>query len=156
MIANSEKRKPIYKRWFFWLILEIIFLIIALIIIYNFIGYITSTNFYIETYYKSYDYSQIYKLDKDKEDDRIKFKAKVEHVESTSNYISDYESYEVILSFEGNSNELLTTGSLYIISEDTPRLIEGEEIYVYASYMGMKEYNDETIPWISIYRIKMK
>lgn len=156
MTTHSEKRNLIYKRWFFWLIVEIIFLIIALIIIYNFIGYITSTNFYIETYYKSYDYSQIYKLDKNKEDDRIKFKAKVEHVEPTSNYISDYESYEVILSFEGNSNELLTTGSLYIITEDTPRLIEGEEVYVYASYMGMEEYNNETIPWISIYKIKEK
>lgn len=156
MSNNTNNKTKIYKKWWFWLILQIIFLIIALIIIYNFIGYITSTNFYMETYYKSYDYSQIYRLDKNKEDDRIKFKAKVEAVEPTSNYMSDYESYEVILSFEGNKDQLLKTGSLYIITEDTPRLIVGEEVYVYASYMGMEEYNNEMIPWISIYKIKAK
>lgn len=154
MSNEKMEKKLIYKKWWFWLILETLFLAISLIIIYNFIGYITSTNFYYNTYYKSYDYSEIYKLDKNKEDDRIKFKAKVEEVNSTSSYLNEYETYEIIFSFQGNKEQLLKTGSTYIVTEDTPRLMKGEEVYVYATYMGMEKYNNEMIPWISIYRIK--
>lgn len=149
-----KKEKALYKKWWFWFILEILFLIIALIIIYNFIGYITSTNFYLKTYYKSYSYSDIYKLDKNKDDDRIKFKARVKDVKSTSSYISNFETYEVIFSFNGNDEQLLTTGVSYIVDEDKPRLIVGEEVYVYAIYMGMEEYNGQSIPWVSVYCIK--
>lgn len=156
-MSNAKvKNKPVYKKWWFWIIIEVMFLIVSLIIIYNFIGYITSTNFYIETYFKSYDYSQIYKLDKNKDNDRIKFKAKVEEVNSTSSYLSEYETYEIIFSFQGNKEQLLKTGSTYIVSEDTPRLMKNEEVYIYATYMGMDKYNDEMIPWISIYKIKTK
>lgn len=156
MVNEKVKKRSIYKKWWFWFTLEIIFLIVALIIIYNFIGYITSTNFYTETYFKSYDYSQIYKLDKNKDDDRIKFKAKVEEVNSTSSYLSDFETYEIIFSFQGNEEQLIKTGSTYIVSEDTPRLMKGEEVYVYATYMGIEEYNNEMIPWISVYKLKTK